>query len=107
MARPGISTQNTEKNTPRVESLKPQENILKIPKKYPKWPFLVVWEYFLGIFRIFSWGTFWESRILGRRVFFRYFPWKFREGRTRAIAVRRGSYEPLFLLNSGRFSLEK
>ena len=31
----------------------------------------------------------------------------FREGRTWAIAVRRGSYESLFLLNSGRFSLTK
>ena len=31
----------------------------------------------------------------------------FGEGRTRAIAVRRGSYKSLFLLNSGRFSVEK
>ena len=31
----------------------------------------------------------------------------FRKGRTWAIAVRRGSYKSLFLLNSGRFSLEK
>ena len=31
----------------------------------------------------------------------------FREGRTWAIAVRRGSYESLFLLNSGHASLEK
>ena len=30
-----------------------------------------------------------------------------RKGRTWAIAVRRGSYKSLFLLNSGRFSLEK
>ena len=30
-----------------------------------------------------------------------------RGGRTWAIAVRRGSYESLFLPNSGRFSLEK
>ena len=30
----------------------------------------------------------------------------FRKGRTWAIAVRRGSCESLFLLNSGRFSLE-
>ena len=29
------------------------------------------------------------------------------KGRTWAIAVRRGSYNSLFLLNSGRFSLEK
>ena len=31
----------------------------------------------------------------------------FRKGRTWAIAVRRGSYKSLFLLNSGRFCLEK
>ena len=31
----------------------------------------------------------------------------FRKGRTWAIAVRRGSYKSLFLLNSGRFPLEK
>ena len=31
----------------------------------------------------------------------------FTKGRTLAIAVRRGSYKSLFLLNSGRFSLEK
>ena len=30
-----------------------------------------------------------------------------RRGRTWAIAVRKGSYKSLFLLNSGRFSLEK
>ena len=36
-----------------------------------------------------------------------YRPFPFRGGRTWAIAVRRGSYESLFLLNSGRFSLEK
>ena len=30
-----------------------------------------------------------------------------RKGRTWAIAVRRGSYKSLFLLNSGVFSLEK
>ena len=34
-------------------------------------------------------------------------PINLRKGRTWAIAVRRGSYESLFLLNSGRFSLEK
>ena len=32
---------------------------------------------------------------------------KIRKGGTWAIAVRRGSYKSLFLLNSGRFSLEK
>ena len=36
-----------------------------------------------------------------------FFPTLIRKGRTWAIAVRRGSYKSLFLLNSGRFSLEK
>ena len=31
----------------------------------------------------------------------------FRKGRTWAIAVERASYKSLFLLNSGRFSLEQ
>ena len=34
-------------------------------------------------------------------------PVRIRKGRTPAIVLRRGSYESLFLLNSGRFSLDK
>ena len=56
MARPGISTKNTEKNTPRPEILdshnlppKYPENTPKILPKYQKCPF---WEY---VFRVF-WG---------------------------------------------------
>ena len=36
-----------------------------------------------------------------------HFKAQFRDPRTWAIAVGRGSYKSLFLLNSGRFSLEK
>ena len=47
MARPGISTKNTDKNTPQAEILKPKENTPKIPKKYQKRTFF---GYFLGVF---------------------------------------------------------
>ena len=89
MTRPGISTKNTEKNTPRPEILEPQENTEKIPQKYQKCAF---W-YFGGIFSVFSgyFGRkFWESIISGRNVFFRYFSWKFRVGPSRGSVAGRG-----------------
>ena len=73
MARAGISTKNTEKSTPRAEILEPQENTEKIPK-------MRIFGIFFGIFSVFSGyfgDKFWESRISGRGVFFRYFSWKF------------------------------
>ena len=77
------------KNPPRPEILEPQENTPKIPKKYQKCAF---W-YSGGIFSVFSgyFGrTFWESRISGRNIFFRYFSWKFRVGSSRGSVAGRG-----------------
>ena len=79
MARPGISTKNTEKIPPRPEILEPQENTEKIPPKYQKMRIF-------GIFSVCSWG----SRISGRGVFFRYFSWKFRVGPSRGSVAGRG-----------------
>ena len=84
---PGISTKNTDKNTPRAESLEPQEN--KIPPKKKKRSF---W-YCGGTFSVFSayfGGKVWESRISARGVFFRYFSWKFRVGPSRVFVAGRG-----------------
>ena len=76
------------KNTPRAEILEPQENTQKIPKKYQKCAFLVFWGYFL-VFSGYFGGKFWESRISGRGVFFRYFSWKFRVGPFRGSVAGR------------------
>ena len=94
MARPGISTKNTEKIrsgpkfwTPRIYA----QNTLKIPKKYPqKYQNAHFW-YFFGIFRAFSWG----SRISGRVFFFFwYFSWKFRVGSSRGSVAGQGVLNP-------------
>ena len=67
------------KNTPRAEILEPQE----IPQKNRKNTQNAHFWYSGGIFLVFSGyfgGKFWESRISGRGVFFRYFSGKFRVG---------------------------
>ena len=89
MARPGISTKNTEKIprgpkfwTPRIYP----QNTPKIPKKYPPNTKNAHFWYFFGIFGVFSWG----SRISARGVFFPYFSWKFRVGPSRGSVAGRG-----------------
>ena len=95
MARPGISMKNTEKIAPRPKIWNPK----KIPPKYRKnTKNGHVW-YFGGIFSVFSGyfqGKFWESRISGRGLFFRYFSWKFRVGPSRGSVAGGG------VLNSRR-----
>ena len=79
------------KNTPRAEILEPQENTPKIAKKYQKYAFW--YWYFRGVFSVFSGyfgGKFWDSRISGQGVFFRYFSWKFRVGPFRGSVAGRG-----------------
>ena len=78
------------KKYPRAEILEPQENTAKIPTKNTE---NTHFRYFLGIFSVFSGyfgGKFWESRISGRGVFFRYFSWKFRVGPFRGSVAGRG-----------------
>ena len=90
MARPGISTKNTEKIPPRPEILDSQNSPPKYPEKYrkntPKIPKNAHFWYFFGIFGVFSWG----SRISAQGVFFRYFSWKFRVGPSRGSVAGRG-----------------
>ena len=50
MARPGISTKNTEKIPPGPEFWTPGKYPEKIPKKMQKRPFLVFFRYFFGVF---------------------------------------------------------
>ena len=70
----GISTKNTEKNTPPppAEILEPPKNTPQIPKKYPKWAFLVFFGHFFFVFSGYFGGKFRESRI-SPRVFFSVF----------------------------------
>ena len=72
MARPGISTKNTEKIPPGPKFWTPRiypQNTPKIPKKYPQnTPNAHFW-YFIGILGVFSWG----SRISAQGVFFSVF----------------------------------
>ena len=89
MARPGISTKNTEKIPPGPKFWTPRiypQNTPKIPKKYPQNTKNAHFWYFFGIFGVFSWG----SRISARGVFFRYFSWKFRVGPSRGSVAGRG-----------------
>ena len=77
------------KNTPQAEILEPQENTPKYRKNTKNNHF---W-YFQGIFSVFLGylgGKFWESRISGRGVFFRYFSWKFQVGPFRGSVAGRG-----------------
>ena len=80
MARPGISTKNTEKTPLGPKFWNPN----KIPQKYRK----NTKNTHFGILGIF--GVFWESRISGRGVFFRYFSWKFQVGPFRGSVAGRG-----------------
>ena len=89
MARPGISTKNTEKIPPGPKFWSPK----KIPQKYRKKTKMRIFLVFLGYFLVFSGycgAKFWESRISGRGVFFRYFSWKFRVGPFRGSVAGRG-----------------
>ena len=89
MARPGISTKNTEKIPLGPKFWNPK----KIPKKYRENTKIAHFGYFGGIFLVFLGyfgGKFWESRISGRGVFFRYFSWKFRVGQFRGSVAGRG-----------------
>ena len=89
MARPGISTKNTEKIPLGPNFWNPK----KIPQKYQKKYQNTHFWYFGGIFSVFSGyfgGKFWESRISGRGVFFRYFSWKFQLGPFRGSVAGRG-----------------
>ena len=64
-------------------------NPKKIRKKYQNTHFWCVG----GIFSVFSGyfgGKFWESRISGRGVFYRYFSWKFQVGPFRGSVAGRG-----------------
>ena len=82
MARPGISTKNTEKIPPGPKFWTPRiypQNTPKIPKKYPQNTKNDRFWYFFGIFGVFSWG----SKISAWGLFFRYFLWKFRVGPSR------------------------
>ena len=88
MARPGISTKNTKKIPLGQKFWNPK----KIPQKYRKNTKNTHFWYFGGIFSVFSGyfgGEFWESRISGRGVFFRYFWWKFRVGPFRGSVAGR------------------
>ena len=90
MARPGISTKNTEKLPLGPKFWTPgsyPENTPKIPKtypqKYPKCAFLVFFRYSLGIllgFQNFGPGG----------IFFRCFLWKFWVGPSRGSVAGRG-----------------
>ena len=94
MARPGISTKNTEKIPPGPKFWNPKkypQNTPKIPKKKPENTENAYFWYFFGILGVFFWG----SRISARGVFFRYFSWKFRVGPFRGSVAGRG------VLNSG------
>ena len=86
MARPGISTKNTEKIPPSLKFWTPRiypENTEKIPPKCQKLTvfgiFWVFWGYFLGV-PIFRPGGY----------FFRYFLWKFRVGPSRGSVAGGG-----------------
>ena len=85
MARPGISTKNTEKIPPRPTFW----NSKKLPPKYRKNTKNVHFG-ILGVFSGYFGGKFWESRISGRWVFFRYFSWKFQVGPSRGSVAGRG-----------------
>ena len=54
MARPGISTKNTEK-IPRAEMMEPQQ---KYPKNIEKIPKMRIWGIF-GVFFRYIFGLFW------------------------------------------------
>ena len=89
MARPGISTKNTERIPPGPKFWTPRiypQNTPKIPKKYPQNTKNAHFWYFFGILGVFSWG----SRISARGVFFRYFSWKFRVWPSRGSVAGRG-----------------
>ena len=79
MARPGISTKTTEKIRPGPKFWNPKKIPPKYRKKYQNARFCGIFRYFL-VFSGFFGAKFWESRILGRGVFFQYFLWKFRVG---------------------------
>ena len=91
MARPGISTKNTEKIPPGPKFWTPRiypQNTPKIPKKYPQNTQNAHFWYFFGIFGVFSWG----SRISAQGVFFRYFSWKFRVGPSRGSVALNSTF---------------
>ena len=93
MARPGISTKNTEKNTPRPEILDSQnlppkcpKNTRKYQKKYTQNTKSTHFGYSFGLLGVFSWG----SRISVPGVFFRCFVWKFQVWPSRGSVAGRG-----------------
>ena len=86
MARPGISTKNTEKIPPGPKFWTPRIYPQNTLKKYPQNTKTAYFGYFFGVFGVFSWG----SRISARGVFFRYFSWKFRVGPSRGSVAGRG-----------------
>ena len=94
MARPGLSTKNTEKIPPGPKFWTPRIYPQNTPKKYPQNTENAHFWYYFGIFGAFSWG----SRISARGVIFRYFSWKFRVGRSRGSVAGRG-----VLKNSHKF----
>ena len=89
MARPGISTKNTEKIP-----LGPKFwNAKEIPKKYRENTKNAHFWYFGGIFSVFSGyfgGKFWESRISGRGVFFSVFLLEIRDRAISGLCSRSG-----------------
>ena len=89
MARPGISTKNTEKIPPGPKFWNKKKIPEKLPKKYQNAHFSGILGYFL-VFSGYFGAKFWESRISGRGVFFRYFSWKFRVGPFRGSVAGRG-----------------
>ena len=65
----------------------------EIPQKYQKYAFLVFGGVFCSVFSGYFRGKFWESRISGRRgrrVFFRFFSWRFRVGPFRGPVAGQG-----------------
>ena len=91
MARPGISTKNTDKIPLGPKFWNPKKTPPKVPKKYQKCAFLVFWGVFIQYFRGIFGGKFRESRISGRGgIFFGIFSWKFRVGPFRGSVAGRG-----------------
>ena len=90
MARPGISTKNTEKIALGPKLTGTSRKYPKNPEKIPKMRIFGILGVFFSVFSGYFGGKFWESRISGRGVFFRYFSWKFRVGPSRGSVAGRG-----------------
>ena len=94
MARPGISTKNTEKIPPGPKFWTPRiypQNTEKIPKMRIFGILGVFFRYFRGILGVNSGSP--EFRPGG--VFFRYFSWKFWVGPSRGSVAGRGALKAL------------